>query len=77
MIVNPPLSRSPSPRDLITLTRLLVQDLLEFGPFVLCGLLQEERPQTLCGQVDHVHLHQPQHTDDLPEGRVRKSIFII
>lgn len=49
------------------LTWLLVQNLLEFGPLVLHGLLHEVRPQALDGEVHHVGLHQAQDTKDLPE----------
>lgn len=53
------------------LTWLLVQNLLEFGPLILRSLLQEVRPQTLDGEVDHVSLHEPQDAKDLPEKRAR------
>lgn len=48
------------------LTWLLVQDLLEFRPLVLYGLLHEMRPQALNGEVNHVGLHETQDTEDLP-----------
>ena len=57
------------------LTWLLVQDLLELGPLVLGGLLQEVWPQALDGEVHHVGLHQAQHTEDLPENTAGKLTF--
>lgn len=61
----------------VILTWLLVENLLELGPLVLCGLLQEVRPQTLDGEVNHVGLHQAQDVKDLPEGtqsRLRNAL---
>lgn len=49
------------------LTWLFVQDLLEFEPLVLNGLLQEMRPQALDGEVHHVGLHQTQDAEDFPD----------
>lgn len=50
----------------LLLTWLLVQNLLEFGPLVLSGLLEEVGPQALDGEVNHVGLHQVQDTKDFP-----------
>lgn len=57
----------------VILTWLLVENLLEFGPLVLRGLLQEVRPQTLDGEVNHVGLHQAQDVEDLPEGTAEQA----